>query len=560
MSALYQRARPVRFDEVVGQDHVIEVLGSAVRRGRIGHAYLFSGPRGVGKTTTARLLAMAANCENEDASLRPCGTCESCRLVQAGAHPDVTELDAASNNSVDDVRELRERVGLAGLRGGTRVWILDEAHMLSRAAANALLKTLEEPPPGLLFILATTEPEKLPPTVLSRCQHFRFRRLAEDEIVGKLTGLCASAQVDAEPEALRLVARVADGGMRDAESMLERLLLIEGGITAAAAEEALGLPPHERLETMAEALAAADLATLLAEADGLYRAGFSPRTLAEQLGRTLRDALVGSVRGDGFRLDLPDDALMRSLHLLDDDMERFVRHNDLYALEVALIKILNAARDDLPVVVTADAPLPSAAGTARGAPPERPAPAGPRTGAPTADATDDATDVTAEAEREAAPRAGSAPAAGTAPQARRHGAEEEAPAPFDPHGRARPKRESARRQPDADTSAAEEAADAGAPAAHEEPGAAKEPAAERPISWRAVKAAAGAQLKAFLMPAQESVEGSVVRLRYDAVHRFHHGQLLQRSEELAALVTKVAGPGATVLIEGPEGGTPKKIV
>ncbi len=503
MSALYQRARPVRFDEVVGQEHVIEVLGSAVRRARIGHAYLFSGPRGVGKTTTARLLAMAANCEREDPAARPCGTCESCRLVQAGSHPDVTELDAASNNSVEDVRDLREKVGLAGLRGGTRVWILDEAHMLSRAAANALLKTLEEPPPGLLFILATTEPEKLPPTVLSRCQHFRFRRLSEDEIVGKLQALASAAGIDAEPGALGLVARVADGGMRDAESMLERLLLLDEGITARAAEEALGLPPQERLQAMGSALVDRDLETLLDEADALYREGFSPRTLAEQLTRTLRDALVGSVKDEGFRLPVEDPALMRVIQALDDEMERFLRHNDLYALEVALIKGLNA-------LAAGAAPATSHGATAAaadGGAPELP-PFEPNGG-----------------RRDRPGRRGTPPDARPAPP----------PSEATPH----PAPAAAAPQPDTGTPGSD--------------------APSKPLSWRAVKAKAGAQLKAFLMPAQESVDGTVVRLKFDAVHRFHHGQLLGRSDELAALVEEVAGPGYTILIEGPEGGAPKKI-
>lgn len=346
MAALYQRARPTTFAQLVGQDHVKDVLVSAVRRGRTGHAYLFSGPRGVGKTTSARLLAMAVNCEAAP-ELRPCGECESCRLVQAGSHPDVVELDAASHNSVDDVRELRERVGLASLRGGTRVWILDEAHMLSKAAANALLKTLEEPTPGLVFILATTEPERLPPTILSRCQQFRFRRLSDDEITGKLQLLCSEAAVSAEAAALALVARAADGGMRDAESLLERLLVSGEPITLASAEEALGLPPRERLLELMRALADDDLAGLLASATALYRSGFAPRTLAEQLARSLRDALLEQLSGRQS-LDLDTDGLLRLLHALDDEQERFVRRGDLYSLEVALIKARNALRGNLP--------------------------------------------------------------------------------------------------------------------------------------------------------------------------------------------------------------------
>jgi DNA polymerase III subunit gamma/tau len=342
MASIYQRARPRRFDEVVGQEHVKDVLLAALRRGQVGHAYLFSGPRGVGKTTTARLLAMAVNCD-ADPGERPCGDCESCLLVQRGEHPDVIELDAASNNSVDDVRDLREKVRLASLRGGRRVWVLDEAHMLSRAAANALLKTLEEPPPGLVFVLATTEPEKLPPTVLSRCQHFRFRRLSEEQIRSKLARLALEAGVDADDAALALVARAADGAMRDAESLLERLLVEGERVTRDRAEAALGLPPKDRLEALANALTAGDWDALLGEAGDLYRDGFAPRTVAEQLGRTLRDGLYAAVTGEpGPRFEVDPAALARGIDALDQSSERFVRQNDLYALEVALLRAATA--------------------------------------------------------------------------------------------------------------------------------------------------------------------------------------------------------------------------
>jgi DNA polymerase III subunit gamma/tau len=554
MPALYQRARPIRFGEVVGQEHVIEVLGTAVRRGRIGHAYLFSGPRGVGKTTTARLLAMAANCEAAEPAQRPCGQCESCRLVQQGAHPDVTELDAASNNSVEDVRDLREKVGLAGLRGGTRVWILDEAHMLSRAAANALLKTLEEPPPGLLFILATTEPEKLPPTILSRCQHFRFRRLSEEEIVGKLMALCESAEVSAEDEALRLVARAAEGGMRDAESLLERLLVMEGGVTAAHAEQTLGLAPRARLEAMAAALAEPDLAALLGEAAALYRAGFSPRSLSEQLGRTLRDALLGSLRGGGFSVGMPDGALMRCIQALDDEQERFVRHNDLYSLEVALIKALSATGSGAVAAgpqaatkapgtpVVPEARLEAAPAAAGGGAPQR-SQAGP------AGAGRDGSDPAGTTQRDrAAPERAAAKAASEDADAAVAPADTAGPVDTEaPRPATRTKRTPARTATTKGASAASESVGSDAPPER------------RPLAWREVKAQAGPQLKAFLKPAVESVEGDTVRLSYDEVHRFHHGQLLARSSELAALVREVAGPGYTILVEGPEGGAPKKI-
>lgn len=504
MSSLYQRARPVTFAQVVGQEHVKDVLASAVQRGVTGHAYMFSGPRGVGKTTTARLLAMAVNCDHPDVNARPCGVCESCLLVQTGSHPDVAELDAASNNSVEDVRSLRERVGLASLRGGTRVWILDEAHMLSKAAANALLKTLEEPPPGLLFVLATTEPEKLPATILSRCQHFRFRRLSDHEIQGKLQRLCAEAGVEAEEKALALVARAADGGMRDAESLLDRLLVTGEKITAVAAEDALGLPPQDRLYAMSDALLAADLAGMLDQAGLLYRAGYAPRTIAEQLTRVLRARLqelletgTATKKSAGKR-----DDLLKLIHALDDEHDRFSRRNDLYSLEVALIKASNAVRFSVAAAVQ-QVTRPDTA-----------------TSAPTA----------AQAAAQAAPQTSAAQ-----PAAQPLDSAPSQPAPVAQPQSVRPAAQSTGGQGRATTEA--------------EPSAKAEPTA--PFSWHAIKSAAGPQLKAFLQPAQGSNEGKALRLDYEDRYKFHFEQLLKRRGELDGLIESLAGAGYTLEIVGP---------
>ncbi len=499
MASIYQRARPRRFDQVVGQEHVLDVLAAALKRDAVGHAYLFSGPRGVGKTTTARLLAMAVNCEATEPAERPCGTCESCVMVQTGRHPDVTELDAASNNSVDDVRDLREKVRLASLRGGRRVWVLDEAHMLSRAAANALLKTLEEPPPGLVFVLATTEPEKLPATVLSRCQHFRFRRLTDAQIRGKLERLATEAGVDADADALALVARAADGAMRDAESMLERLLVDGAKVRLEDAEAALGLPPRERLEALGRAVLDGAWDALLDEAGSLYRDGFAPRTVAEQLGRSLRDRLFAEVHADARDADaLP--LLMRALDALDAMSERFVRQNDLYALEVALLRTAAAATGlvrsdaaDAPDVVVRTGDAPSAA---------VPAPAQPDR------------DATPAPERAEAPPIEPAPVEPAPVE----------PAPFDPRPAAR-----------------------GARPAREAPSA-------RPrFTWHAALTQAPTQLKAFLLPAAAELTEERLILRFEERHAFHHGQLRRREGEAIAVVDAQGGAHLTVVIEGPAG-------
>ncbi|WP_291425917.1 DNA polymerase III subunit gamma/tau [Deinococcus sp.] len=343
MSAIYQRARPIRWEDIVGQEHVKDVLRTALEQGRVGHAYLFSGPRGVGKTTTARLIAMTANCTTP--GIKPCGECESCLAVRSGNHPDVMEIDAASNNSVDDVRDLREKVGLAAMRGGKKIYILDEAHMMTRSAFNALLKTLEEPPSHVIFILATTEPEKIIPTILSRCQHYRFRRLTPEEIAGKLAGLVSQEGLSAEADALQLIGRLADGAMRDGESLLERMLAAGTAITRPAVEDALGLPPGERVRGIAGALVLGDAGTALAGAAALYRDGFAARTVVEGLvaafGAALHAELGLESGGKLEGAEVP--RLLKLQAALDQQESRFARSADQQSLELALTHAILAA-------------------------------------------------------------------------------------------------------------------------------------------------------------------------------------------------------------------------
>ncbi len=345
MASLYQRSRPIHWDEVVGQEHVKEVLRPALERGRIGHAYLFSGPRGVGKTTTARLIAMTVNCDDNSGIAKPCGVCESCRMVIAGRHPDVLEIDAASNNSVEDVRDLREKVALQPMRGSSKVYILDEAHMMSKSAFNALLKTLEEPPAHVVFILATTEAERLPPTILSRCQHYRFRRHSVEEICGKLEMLATREGVNAQREALMLIARTSDGAMRDGESLLERMLASgEPVLTVSSVEGALGLPPQERMTTLALELARANAGAMLEMLGGLYQDGFAPRTVTERTKIALRDLLHAQL-GIGIRPQhdpIPESRLLQLIRALDEEDQRFARASDLISLEMAFTRALLA--------------------------------------------------------------------------------------------------------------------------------------------------------------------------------------------------------------------------
>ncbi|MTI66135.1 MAG: DNA polymerase III subunit gamma/tau, partial [Firmicutes bacterium] len=229
--ALYRKFRPRTFDEVLGQEHITTILKNQILNDNIAHAYLFSGTRGTGKTSTAKIFARAVNCEN-NTNGNPCNECEVCKKIQDESIMDVVEMDAASNNSVDDIRELREKVKYLPSKGRYKVYIIDEVHMLSKGAFNALLKTLEEPPKHLLFILATTEPQKLPATILSRCQRYDFKRLNMKDIVDNMKTICNDIDVEIEDRGLHLIARNADGAMRDALSILDQCVsFAEGKIT-----------------------------------------------------------------------------------------------------------------------------------------------------------------------------------------------------------------------------------------------------------------------------------------------------------------------------------------
>jgi DNA polymerase-3 subunit gamma/tau len=282
---LYRKWRPRTFAEVVGQGHVVQTLRNGLRSGRVAHAYLFAGPRGTGKTMCARLLAKAVNClgAGDDP---PCGECAICRAVDEGRLLDLIEIDAASNTGVDDVRELQEKVGFQPAQAKYKVYAIDEVHMLSNAAFNALLKTLEEPPPHTIFVLATTEPHKLPATVVSRCQRFAFRPIAEADIVAHLAHVAEAEGMEAEQEALSLIARHATGALRDGLSLLEQVAS-GGPVTVERVREVLGLVPEEGTLAVLEAVAAGTVGETLSALAALLEGGRRRARRAPTAGRPL---------------------------------------------------------------------------------------------------------------------------------------------------------------------------------------------------------------------------------------------------------------------------------
>jgi DNA polymerase III subunit gamma/tau len=360
---LARKYRPQKFSDVIGQEHVTRTLQNAIAQERIAHGYIFSGHRGIGKTTVARILAMALNCRSaEKAVAEPCGICDSCTEIRNGNSVDVIEIDAATNRGIDEIRELREAARYRPARDRFKIYILDEAHQITDAAFNALLKTLEEPPSHVIFMMATTQPEDIPQTIRSRCQHFSYRAMKFDDIMGQLRDIVAKENIPADEDALALLAEAGDGSMRDALSILDQAIASTSDrLTVDSVRSLIGSAPATALETVMQAVAESSSERILVLVDELLGEGHSPTHFARQLVRFLRNVTVAKIAGkDSALLQVSSDERARVSRIADrfteEDLARHLQimlrtHGELgyrqeqrFHLELGLLKMAHAQR------------------------------------------------------------------------------------------------------------------------------------------------------------------------------------------------------------------------
>jgi DNA polymerase III subunit gamma/tau len=364
---LARKYRPQQFSDVIGQEHVTRTLQNAIEQQRIAHGYIFSGHRGIGKTTIARILAMALNCRGKDGKAdkpqaEPCGVCDSCTEIRAGGAVDVIEIDAATNRGIDEIRELRDAARYRPARDRYKIYILDEAHQITDAAFNALLKTLEEPPGHVVFMMATTAPEDIPQTIRSRCQHFSFHAVRFDDIVGQLRDIAKKEKIKADDDALALLAEAGDGSMRDALSIMDQAIACCGEkLTAEIVRGLVGAVPSETLEQMMVAVEKNSSEEVLRQLDRLLVEGQNPTHFARQMVRFIRNAMVAKVAGnDSPLLQISSDERARvgrvAALFSEEDLTRFLNillrtHGDVsykqdqrFHLELGLLKMVHAQR------------------------------------------------------------------------------------------------------------------------------------------------------------------------------------------------------------------------